>query len=70
LPQTAWGPRTCGSRAIGQKINFDRFGIITTHIDGNGQTVYFDDLTYTAIIPEPSTLMLAGLGLIALLAYG
>jgi hypothetical protein len=27
---------------------FNRFGIITTWIDGNGQSVYFDDLTYTA----------------------
>ncbi|MCZ6792080.1 MAG: hypothetical protein O7J95_00530 [Planctomycetota bacterium] len=26
---------------------FDRFGIITTWIDGNGQNIYFDDLTYT-----------------------
>ncbi len=26
---------------------FDRFGIITTWIDGNGQQVYFDDLRYT-----------------------
>ena len=26
---------------------FDRFGIVTTWIDGNGQQVYFDDLTYT-----------------------
>jgi hypothetical protein len=26
---------------------FDRFGFITTWIDGNGQKVYFDDLTYT-----------------------
>jgi hypothetical protein len=26
---------------------FDRFGLVTTHIDGNGQNVYFDDLTYT-----------------------
>lgn len=26
---------------------FDRFGIVTTWIDGNGQHVYFDDLTYT-----------------------
>ncbi len=32
-------------RAIG--ASFDRFGIVTTHIDGNGQRVYFDDLTYT-----------------------
>jgi hypothetical protein len=28
--------------------HFDRFGIVTTWIDGNGQRVYFDDLTYTA----------------------
>ena len=27
---------------------FDRFGIVTTWIDGNSQTIYFDDLTYTA----------------------
>jgi hypothetical protein len=41
---------------------FNRFGIITTHIDGNGQTVYFDDITYTIdVIPEPSTAMLAAL---------
>ena len=26
---------------------FNRFGIVTTWIDGNAQTVYFDDLTYT-----------------------
>jgi hypothetical protein len=26
---------------------FDRFGIVTTWIDGNGQRIYFDDLTYT-----------------------
>ncbi len=29
------------------KATFDRFGIITTWIDGNGQRVYYDDLTYT-----------------------
>jgi hypothetical protein len=29
------------------KSQFDRFGIITTWIDGNSQTIYFDDLTYT-----------------------
>ncbi|MEX0586950.1 MAG: hypothetical protein WD176_09910, partial [Pirellulales bacterium] len=29
------------------KTRFDRFGIITTWIDGNSQTIYFDDLTYT-----------------------
>ncbi|HEV2294781.1 MAG TPA: ATP-grasp domain-containing protein [Tepidisphaeraceae bacterium] len=27
--------------------HFNRFGIITTHVDGNGLKVYFDDLTYT-----------------------
>lgn len=27
---------------------FDRFGLVTTWIDGNGQQVYFDDLTYTS----------------------
>lgn len=32
-------------RKIGAK--FDRFGIVTTHIDGNGQQVYWDDLAYT-----------------------
>ena len=26
---------------------FDRFGIVTTWIDGNGQHIYFDDLSYT-----------------------
>jgi hypothetical protein len=34
-----------GHKQIGG--HFNRFGIVTTHIDGNGQTVYFDDLTYT-----------------------
>jgi len=29
------------------ETSFDRFGIVTTWIDGNGQRVYFDDLTYT-----------------------
>ncbi len=29
------------------KTHFDRFGIVTTWIDGNGQRIYFDDLTYT-----------------------
>jgi hypothetical protein len=26
---------------------FDRFGFVTTRIDGNGQHIFFDDLTYT-----------------------
>ena len=29
------------------QTRFNRFGIVTTWIDGNGQHVYFDDLTYT-----------------------
>jgi hypothetical protein len=58
-----------GHKQIGARFN--RFGIITTHIDGNGQTVYFDDLTYTiAIVPEASTAGLFGLGgLIAALLH-
>jgi hypothetical protein len=34
-----------GHRAGGTR--FDRFGLVTTWIDGNGQRIYFDDLTYT-----------------------
>jgi hypothetical protein len=34
-----------GHRGAGTR--FDRFGLVTTWIDGNGQQVYFDDLTYT-----------------------
>jgi hypothetical protein len=51
-----------GHKAIGAQFN--RFGIITTHIDGNGQTVYFDDLTYAVgIVPEPSTMALIAFGM-------
>src|SRR3989440_1309857 len=32
---------------------FKSFGIITTHLDGSGQTVYFDDLTYTIGFTPP-----------------
>ena len=32
-------------QAVG--AHFNRFGIITTHTDGNGQHIYFDDLIYT-----------------------
>jgi hypothetical protein len=35
------------ARTASERIEFDRFGIITTWIDGNAQRVYFDDLTYT-----------------------
>jgi hypothetical protein len=34
-----------GTKKAGAR--FDRFGIVTTWVDGNGQTIYFDDLTYT-----------------------
>jgi hypothetical protein len=34
-----------GTRAAGTR--FDRFGIVTTWVDGNSQTIFFDDLTYT-----------------------
>jgi hypothetical protein len=33
--------------------HFNRFGIITTHVDGNSQTAYFDDLTYTVGLAGP-----------------
>jgi hypothetical protein len=47
-----------GHKQIG--AHFNRFGIITTHIDGNGQTIYFDDLTYTiGTVPEPATAAIA-----------
>jgi hypothetical protein len=35
-----------GDHAAG--ATFDRFGLVTTWIDGNGQSIYFDDLRYTA----------------------
>jgi hypothetical protein len=35
-----------GHRASGAE--FDRFGLVTTWIDGNGQRIYLDDLSYTA----------------------
>lgn len=34
-----------GHKAAGAR--FDRFGILTTWVDGNAQHIYFDDLTYT-----------------------
>jgi hypothetical protein len=33
-------------------VTFDRFGLVTTWIDGNGQTVFLDDLSYTASQPR------------------
>jgi hypothetical protein len=43
--QTVHLPLGEGHRKIGARFN--RFGIITTWVDGNSQTIYFDDLTYT-----------------------
>lgn len=37
---------TAEHRKLGARFN--RFGFVTTHIDGNGQEVFLDDLTYTA----------------------
>jgi hypothetical protein len=39
-------PLADGHKAHGAR--FDRFGIISPWVDGNSQTIYFDDLTYTA----------------------
>ena len=50
------GQTTSRDLAPGVKTSgasFDRFGIISTWIDGNGQEVYFDDLEYTCG-PAPS----------------
>ncbi|WP_428937936.1 hypothetical protein [Fontivita pretiosa] len=52
-----------GHKAIG--ASFDRFGIITTHRDGNGQTIYFDDLMYTVAIPEPTMIGALAAGVFA-----
>src|SRR2546426_6459109 len=41
-----------GHKQIGAQFN--RFGMITTHIDGGGQTVYFDDLSYTIGFAPPA----------------
>jgi hypothetical protein len=41
-----------GHKQIGAQFN--RFGMITTHIDGSGQTVYFDDLSYTLGFVPPT----------------
>jgi hypothetical protein len=57
-----------GHKQIG--ASFNRFGIITTHIDGSGQTVYFDDLTYTiGTVPEPTSVAILSIGF-ALTAFG
>jgi len=38
-------PLGAGHKTTG--AHFNRFGLITTWIDGNSQTIYFDDLRYT-----------------------
>jgi hypothetical protein len=63
VPKTMRLPLKPGHKT--PETRFNRFGIITTHIDGNGQTVYFDDLAYTvASVPEPSTAVLSGISLL------
>jgi hypothetical protein len=43
--------------------NFNRFGFVTTHIDGNGQTVFIDDVTYTtSIVAGPAAWIVNGSG--------
>jgi hypothetical protein len=39
--------RELSEGVIAAGTRFDRFGIITTWVDGNGQNIYFDDLSYT-----------------------
>ena len=34
---------------------FNRFGFVTTHIDGNGQEVFLDDLTYSVSASRPDS---------------
>jgi hypothetical protein len=44
------GQRVSLTLAEGHKSlpdRFDRFGIVSTWVDGNGQTLYLDDVTYT-----------------------
>jgi hypothetical protein len=36
-----------GERDRNTGARFNRFGLVTTWIDGNAQRVYLDDLTYT-----------------------
>jgi hypothetical protein len=43
--QTVHLPLGEGHRAKGGRFN--RFGLVTTWVDGNSQTIYFDDLRYT-----------------------
>ena len=49
-------------------VTFDAFGIFTlplTAADANAM-MYFDDLIYTTFVPEPSALVLLGVGLVGL----
>jgi hypothetical protein len=47
--RTAVLPLLPGHKALGAQFN--RFGFVTPWVDGNGQLVYFDDLSYTYDIP-------------------
>jgi hypothetical protein len=45
---------TLPDRQAGDETVFDRFGIVTSWIDGNSQDVYWDDVTYT-VSQDPRT---------------
>ena len=53
------------SGGLGALTNLDRFGILNLHIPGNdaGANIFVDDLTFTGIVPEPTSIVLMMLGL-------
>ena len=51
-----------GDKSIGALFN--RFGFVTPHIDGNGQTVFVDDLVWTHALAPTSTPEPASLGVL------
>jgi hypothetical protein len=60
-------------RALG--AHYTRFGFITPHIDGNGQTVFLDDLIYTQSLlpistPEPASALVLAAGLFLSIRHG
>jgi hypothetical protein len=58
--------RNIGSDGPANLANLDRFGILNLHNGGDAMgTMWVDDLTFTGIVPEPTSvvLMMLGLGL-------
>ena len=57
--------RNIGSDGPANLANLDRFGILNLYIDGNdaGANIFVDDLTFTGIVPEPTSIVLMMLGL-------